>query len=297
MKKAVFLFILLLIGSIASLSVLGREGEYVAEKTIWKINRDFEGMAKDPKTTPDAAFDRIIHRYRKFIQKFPNSRLTSSADISAGSVYMFKKDYSKAREELEKVIKKYPDNPKVVVKSMEIILRSYGKEEDGEGVLKTYDRILKDYPATSLGLKIPLLISQFYKNRNNLGKSEEALVNGIQHFEQLGKKYSDTVIEHHILESMSTCYLGLKKWKEAVNTLGALLIKFSDARYLTPEKGYGLTRSINTISIYQLKDTQLPIKIYRKFIVAHPEHPFNKTLEEIIQKLNLLKEEKKDILL
>ncbi len=297
MKKTVLIFVVLLAGLFFSLSLLGRRSEYSAEKSIWAINQDFIKISKDPKTTPDVAFDQILQKYDDFIQKFPDSGLVSMAYISSGKVYIFKKKYKIAREELEEAITKSSNSIIVGVKAMESILQSYVLEKDDNNLLKTYERVLQEYPTTSLGLKTPLLISQFYSQRNEPKKADKTLDDAITHYKILAKKYPDTIIEYHVLEAMSSCYLGQKKWNEAVNILGDILIKFSNARFFTPKKAEALTKSINTISIFKLKNTRLPVKIYQKFMSEHPRHPLNKTLKGIIQKLNAVKEEKKETFL
>ena len=233
MKKTIIFSLIILLGLFSLFSVLGRKDEYSAEKDFWHISQDFSKLTKDAKTTPDAAFQNIIIQYNKFIKKFPDSKLLPKIYILKAKAYIFKKEYKEARKNLEDVIIKYKDYPQIVVKALEFILQSYALEGDDEDILKTYDRIIKDYPVTSLGLKSPLLISQFYIQKKQEAKAKQALDDALQHYLALAKEYSESPVQYSILEITVTCYLSQKKWKQAVNLLAEMLIKFPSAQYLT----------------------------------------------------------------
>jgi len=296
MKKTLIIFIIILSGVFAILSFLDRHGDYAAERNLWKINQDFYKVTRDPKTTPDITFDQITARYEKFLQRFSYSRLAPAAYIRIGRVYLFRKNYNRARQEFENVIQKFSDKSSIVVQGLKEIIYSYEKEEDLDNVIKVHQRAKRDYPLTSLGLDAPFLMAKVHAQQKREDLAKKDLFDAIKHYKQLIQQYPDTPVEFKAQELLARCFFSLQMWREAVNTLGEIFIRFSEPPYLTPSKAKAITKSINTVSVFQLRDADLPISIYQKFMGAHPQHPFNKVLNNIIQELKQIKENKKDFL-
>ena len=168
MKKTLLILTVILGCVFILFSVLGRKGEYLAEKKFWKINKKFVEISRDPKAVPEASFEAILRDYEKFIKKFPHSKLVPLAYIYEGQVYLIKKDYDKSRIKFEEITKKYADKPGICVRAVSEISRTYALEEDWDNLLSTYQRIVRDYPLTGLGFQTPITIAQFYISRNIL---------------------------------------------------------------------------------------------------------------------------------
>jgi len=290
-KKAISIFIAILVGLYALLSFLDFHGEYPAEKELWRINLEFAQAGKDPQIIPAAKFDKIRHRYEKLIERFPESRLVALAHVLIGRVYLTQKDYPKAREKYEDVIGQYRiSQPNVAVKAAEDIGKSYAAENDSANVLKNYKRIRKEFPLSDTGLKVPVFIGQFYLARNEQGLAIKAFSDAIRYYRTMIAQYPDTATAFNAWRLIATCYFKQNEKEKGVKVLGEVLNNFSTSKYMSAGQADTIVKLINTTSVIYLKDYSYPIRIYEKFIRDHPGHPFNKTFEAMVDSFNLLEE-------
>ncbi len=288
MRKTLIIFIAVLIVVFAVLSFMDLKGNYSAEKSLWKINQKFTEVTKDSKTTPDATFQKVYNDYVAFSKKFPNSRLSPMAKIFSGRVQIFLKNYPKAREIFEGIIRENPDNQILGAQVVAEIGRTYAIEKDDANIVKTYIRIMDDYPLTEIGLKTPLYLAKYYGDRKDFQKARKAFERGVIHYKRLITEHPDTIIEYKALHFISACHLAQQRWQEALNIFEEIMLKFGNQQFFTPKEAVSLVKSINTISVAKMNSKEIPIKIYQKFMAKYPEHPFNKTLTEVIKNLENL---------
>lgn len=292
MKKLLFnLFLILLIVFIV-FTALDYKGTYSAERDLWKINDKFSQAAIDPKSIPDSTFESLASRYQAFIKKYPDSALVPPVQILIGRVYLTKGDYARAREQFEKIIKIYKDKPNVGVEAAADIGRTYALENNSEMVLKNYERVKNEFPLTPIGMQAPLILAKYHSERGDVEKTQAAFDAAITHFKKIIKDNPDSTIEFNALRSLGATYLASKKFDEAVNTFGTILLKFPQRKYLNSARINTLVKTINTVSVVELQDYERPIKIYSTFIKKHPEHPFNNSFKEMMKSLQLLREKK-----
>ena len=289
MKKALGIFALVLAGVYIIFSSLGQKSEYSAERSLWQTNQKFHYVTESPNTTPERTFQEIIQQYENFIKEFPQSKLVPTAEVFLGRVYLVRGEHVKAREQWERVVQSYAQNPDICVQAVSDIGRSYAKEQDWDNVFKTYQRILHDYPLTEPGLETPLLIAQLYVNQKNIGKAQNAFQEAIDYYKSLSQKYPQSAVEYAALQLLANCYMAQDKFEEGVKTLGEILLKYPQPQYLTTQRAESLLKSINTISRDELKDFDSAIAIYSEFMQKYPQHPLSKFLAGIIQELKELK--------
>lgn len=207
MKKTLFIYILILAGIFILLSLFDSKGEYEAEKDLWKINAKFAEYTKDPKIIPTGTYDDIRKKYEYFINVHQNSKLVPLAELHIGHTYMAMKDYKKAREYFESFIKKYKDTPILGVQAAVEITRTYALEENEAGVVKAYERVIRDFETTDIGLKTPLLLVDFYKNTGKKAMVQKSLDDAEQHYKDLIAKYPNSPIELKALRMLVNCYM------------------------------------------------------------------------------------------
>jgi tetratricopeptide (TPR) repeat protein len=269
----------------AVLTVLDLKSNYMAEKQLWKINRKFTEMTKDPKTTPDASFEKIFNKYMAFTEKFPDSRLTPMAKIFAGRTQIFLEDYTKARSIFENILKDHPDKPTLGAQVVAEIGRTHAIEKNGQKIIETYHRILDNYPLTEIGLRTPLYLAKYHGDKKQYGKAKEAFERGIIHYKKLITEYPDTVVEYKALHFISACHLAQQRWQESMNIFEEIMLKFGKRKFFTPQEATALVRSINTIAMAKLNSKEIPIGIYNRFMEKYPDHPFNQILKKVINQI------------
>lgn len=286
MKKTLFIFIGILVVIAGAMVLISHRSEYNAEKRIWNINRQFLEISQAPETVPDQAFEKVAGEYREYLEDFPDSQLRPQAKILLGRVYLMKKDYGKARQELQAIFEEFPDNPELHAETLSVIGKSYELEGNWEEALRIYRGLQKDYPLSNVALSVPLYIAQYYQSQGNAIRADQAFTEAIVHYNQLAGENPNSETEYKALRLLSVCYLAQKKWVEAVNTMEQLLL-----RYPTPRAANQAISVINNIAITQLKDYTVPIRVYKGFLQNHPEHPLNDTLKQMIEAFEKLKNE------
>lgn len=292
MKKAIFAFIVILVGVFVMFTMLDRDSNFVAERDLWRINNQFAKAARDPQIVPDSTFREIVANYQAFIAKYPGSKLSRVAHILIGRVYMVKGDFGKGREKYEEVAKIYADDPKIAVEAVADIGRTYAMENNAQGVIQNYERMIRDYPLTQHGMQAPILLTRLYASRGDQQRAQEAYAKGVEHYKKLIKEYPGGSTEFNSLRSLGALYLAGGEKRRAIETLGKVIINFPDQQYLNSRRVSTIVRTINTVAIVQLKDYDYPVTIYEEFIKAHPRHPYVPRFEQMIESIKLLKESK-----
>lgn len=285
MKKTFLTLFLILVGVSLFFIVVDYRGNYAAEKTVWKITQRFNQAAKDPDAVPDSTFNKIINDYEKFIKNFSNSELVSTARVLLGRVYAAKKDYEKAREVFEETISLHGDDSDLGAQVVAEIGLTYAMQEDYLSILKSYQRILKEYQFTELGLKTPVLIAKFYIEQKELAQAQKAFEDAIIYYNSLISNNPDSYIEFAALRYVATTYVTQQRWKEALDTFGKIFEGYAQSEYMTSEKLQNLINTMNVISIKYLKDPNVALLVYKKFIEDNPEYPYKEDIEVLIEKL------------
>jgi len=289
MKKIVLIYIGILAGVFVLFSLLGINSDYAIEQMAWKVQREYLDILKDPKIVPEPTFDKVIKDYQKIIKRYPNSKLTPGIRMLVGNVYHVKKDYETSRKKFNEIIKLYPESKELQAQALSAIGRTYEAQDNWPGARKIYDRIMAEYTLTLTGLGIPLYIANHYKGVNDYQKTMDAYELAITHYNTLTAKNPDSPVEYAALRYLGNCYLEQKRWKEAVEVLGKIASQYGRPEYMNIRTLDTILKTINTVSVYQLKDYGLPLSIYQGIINENPNHPLKGYFEKMIDVLSTLK--------
>ena len=61
-----------------------------------------------------------------------------------------------------------------------------------------------------------------------------------------------------------------------------MLVKYPQTGYLTPQRAEIIVKTINTVTINELDDNTVALKIYKEFLEKYPDHPLVKFLRKTI---------------
>ncbi len=289
MKKIIIVFIIILAAIFAVLTFMGKEGGHDAEKELWNIAQEFNKIAADPEATPDNAYDALEERYEQFIKKYSKAEIAPQAYLTYARLKVLRKDYTEAKRLYEELIAKYPDNKAASLDALLEIGKIQTIEKDDLGVLDTYQRVIRDYPTTEIGLRTPLLVAQYYLDRKQNNLVEKSFKEAAAHYEKLAEKEKGKPSGFYALQYLTVCYIAQQNWDKALETYEASLLGYADLNVWTPESLLKLVRALNTISATQKKSLDYPINLYSKFIEEKPEHPFTPILQKVIETLKQLK--------
>ena len=289
MKKVVLIYIGILAGVFVLFSLLDRDSDYAIEQTAWKVQREYIDILKDPKAVPEQTFNKVIRDYQKIIERYPDSKLTPVIRMLVGNLYHVKKDYETSREKFNEIIKLYPQNRELQAQALSAIGKTYETQDNWPGAGKVYDRIVADYALTRTGLGVPIYIANHYKTQNDYQKTMDAYDRAITHYNTLAAQNPDSPAEYNSLRYLSNCYLDQKRWREAVEVLGKITDKYGRPERMNIRTLDIILKTINTVSVYQLKDYELPLQIYRGIITKDPDHPWKDYFQKMVDTLSTLK--------
>lgn len=286
MKKTLGIFAAVLIGLFVILSLIDTS-HYAVEKAFWRIQKDFDQIRQDPKVVPPQQFEQLANKYRKLVERYPDSPLIPKVHLYIGTVYVFKGDYEKAKAAYQEVIDRYPESKNAAAEAMLNLGKVYELERNEEKAVAFYRRIMNEYPRTETGIIMPIYIANYYAK---VGKSQKSL-EALREAEGFYKNIADGegAVDLRARRLLSTVYMAQQEWMKSIDVLKNILIDYADSGYIDEEVLMTITRSINTIALTQMDNLDLPINIYEKFIGDHPDHRFNNFLTQMIAVLSDLK--------
>lgn len=290
MKKSLTIFIAILIALYAFLSLLDTKSDYVIEQRLWRVDKKLTEVAKDTNVVPDQTYHDLVFQYQKIIDRFPNSRLTARARMSLAHVYFIKKDYPKTREKLTEVILDHSADKELCARAIFMTGKVFEIEGDWPHALEAYKRIMAEYPFTSVGYSAPLYIATYYENKNIPRQTDQALDEAVLHYKRISMEHPNSLIEFNALRLLATTYFKQKEWSKGMATLEKVLLEYPDRQYLTIQRAGLIVKTINTVSLTQLQDYNIPIQIYERFIAQNTSHPLNSVLTEMIKGIKKLQE-------
>lgn len=107
MKKTYLLSLFVLV-----LLLSGCGSQYSAEKLYWHANQASKELAKGrPLDKLDSQdYDKIISGYRRLVERFPLESVSAQSQFIITQIYVLRKQYPKAEEELVRVIQNFSNN-------------------------------------------------------------------------------------------------------------------------------------------------------------------------------------------
>ena len=294
MKKSLILFSGLLILLFISLSFLD-SSDYVVEKRLWKIQKEFKELIRDPKIVPTQKYDEVNKKYLQVIKTFSNSRLVPQIYFQVGRVYLLKKEFAKSRESYQEVLNRYHENKSLSAEALFNIGKVYEEEGDKTKAIQVYRDIINQYSTTVIGLNAPIYLANYYLRIKDSAGSQVALREAVAFYKKVAAENPGKDFGLDALRLLSVTYLAQGNWGDSVQALREILLKSASTRYLTSSRSNLIIKSINTVSVSQLKDYDLPINIYQEFVDQNPSHPLTRYLVKVISALKKFKADSKTI--
>jgi TolA-binding protein len=289
MKKALLIYLSILIGLFTVLFILGHKGDYAVERKAWKLYQKHVDIARDPAVIPDRTFEDVIAEYEKIISEHPDSRLTPGLHIRLGEVYTLRQNYTQARKIFNDIIKLHSENEELSAEAMFKIGKTYEFEQNWLEASKVYNVIIRKYSKTDTAMRVPIYIANYYRNDNDFQKTMEAYEVAVRYYKKMASDHDNTQVGLNALRYLSNCYLEQNRWAEAVETLGSVLEKYADSGYLTIENADMTIKTINIVSAYQLQNYDIAIELYQGIIKRNPGHRLNGYLKKVIEAFQQLR--------
>lgn len=290
MKKNIFILFGVIVGIYIVFTFIDTS-EYRVEKKIWRLQKDFDLIAEDPKAVPDRQVKHVVAKYRKLIKRHPKSRYVPQMYSSMGTLYVMNKDYDSARRVYGEVMTKFADSSNVASKALMDIGNTYMIENKVDRAVETYQRILDQHSRTEVGFKMPLFLAGLHRGLGRKDKVSYYLSEAEVFYGNLADDEEELeAVRINAEQALASVYIAQEKWKDAVRTLKGILYKYADSKLITPKRLSVITRALNMVCIGRLQDFDQAMDIYTAFIEDHPDHYLNSFLEKVLESLRMLKE-------
>lgn len=288
MKKIILTYVAILAGVYVVFSLMDMRGSYVIEQKLWKINRQFSLIARDPSVVPEEKFRDVAAQYEHIIKKYPESKLMEGVRLYLGDLYMLKKDYATARVKYGEIVKLSP-NKGMAAEATRRIGKTYETQGNWAQAYTIYQSVIQDYPLSKAGLDMPLYLAQYFKMKNDYQNAVDSYDFALKYYKNLSSKQANTNLEFEILRRITECYIDQKRWSEAIGALAEVLNKYAGSKQISFQTTDKVIKTINVIAAFQMNDYDVAIKIYQDFIATHANHPLNQYLQKNIDSFNQMK--------
>ena len=288
-KKILYLILFLFIFALI-FSLLDYKGEYLAEKKLVSVNKLLSDTMATPEAIPPGLYEKIAAQYGKIIRGHPKTKSSRQARILLGKLYIVKSDFNKAREVLNEILQKYPENKDYCAEALFTIGNSYEAEDKWDKAVSTYENIMTNFVGTLRSLNTPLYIAAYYAKKNDAKNKNIYLKKALSYYQNLNKEYPNTRIGYMASNLEITTLQNLGKWSESLDKLTSLIKTYPQALNLIRR-----LQMVELISIGKLRNPQRAIDIYEEFVSKYPRHKLNKLILEEIEKIkNKIKESNSD---
>ncbi|MDE2222723.1 MAG: tetratricopeptide repeat protein [Candidatus Omnitrophica bacterium] len=283
MKKVITRSVLILVVVYVVLSALSWKGEYDAERSLWNINKQMDLVSREPESTPDAAFSQLIERYRSFIKAYPHSPLAPEAYMFIAKVDLIKKNYDAARKDLAQIPVDFPNDKENIVRALAAIGETYEWQGNWNKARSQYESIIRQYPTTTVGLKLPLYIAS-QEAKNEPSDVPALYTEVIRQYKNLEERYPQKEIKVEALKMLCTASLMRQDWRNSIQYAKQMMFM----NYTDKSIGEAML-IINRVSILRMKDYDTPIAIYKEFIKKYPDHPMYAVIKRMVASIEMLK--------
>lgn len=277
MRKAALLVLIILSFVIAGCG----NDRYVMEKRFWQAQKQMESIFQNPDASPPRELARIVNIQEAFSKKYPKTTLAVAAQFNIARLYIVKKEYSKARQQLQKIMQAYSRAPIVITEAIFLIGNSYEIEDKWSLALEQYKKIMQRYPTTRRGLDIPLYLGQHYKVKYQPDKMIAAFKDASAHYMKLSQQYSDTPFGYTTGILAVNCYVAVNDWQNALSTLDAMAQQY---RFKMPVDA--LYMEMAGVYLRGFKDKGKAKEMLGKVLKEYPKGRYYKAAEAFLKELN-----------
>ncbi len=277
MKKITLMSVVL-----ASLVLTGcGDDRYAMEKRFWQAQKQMESIFKNPDASPPRELERVVAVQEAFTKRYPKTTLAVTAQFNIARLYIVKKEYPKARLQLQKIMKTYNRAPVVIAEAIFLTGNSYEIEDKWSLALEQYKKIMLRYPVTRRGMDIPLYIAKHYKITYQPDKMIGALKDAVTYYKKSAQQYSDTPFGYTNGILAVNCYMALNDWQNALTTLDAMAQQY---RFKVPVDG--IYMDMAGIYLKGFKDKVKAKEMVEKVLKEYPDGRYHKVAAAFLKELN-----------
>jgi len=213
-----------------------------------------------------------IKIYQDCIKKYPKAEFLKEIKLRLADLYLENSQIYKAKDTYSLLIKNYPNDEDLILRSRLGIINCFKKQGLKDEVVKGYWDIQKTHPETTAAISTPYLVYRYYKKIGDSQNEKIALSRAIAGYEKnfsVNKKDKENLTTARLL---FLCYSEKKDWDKALS----LLRDLADNNPKDP----GFLLSMAVIYSRELNESGKAKKIYQEIINKYSD---NKALVKLIK--------------
>ncbi|MCA9403813.1 MAG: hypothetical protein KC897_08525 [Candidatus Omnitrophica bacterium] len=288
MKKTLILLYTCLVLAAAAGLWFNRGGTYLAERSLWKLSREYDAIVNNTTGTPTQNYVLLLEKLDKFIRRYSPNRVVSVGYILRGRLLTVQGKYALAKQEFDEALDMFAGQEALVVQLLLEEAQMYALAGDHQGVADTYGRIIKEHALTPHGMQGPLILAKYFVQKREAARAKEAYIAAIDHYRGLITKYPESQVEFQSRLLLAESFKFLEDWDKVLELHKETLLRFAAPEFWNRQSLLYVIQSINSATILRNKDFTTPVTIYSEFIQKYPGHPFNDDLAEYIRRIQYM---------
>ncbi len=149
MKKLLFILPSLLLVIYIIFTVIDNS-DYVVEKKIWKVQHKINVIAQEGRAAQASQVETLARKTQALITQYPRSGLLPEMYMQLAQIYVFSKDFDKARTNYTLILDKFPERQIVCAKALMAIGATYLAQNRGDDAIGFYQIFVKEHPDSQL---------------------------------------------------------------------------------------------------------------------------------------------------
>jgi len=201
---------------------------------------------------------KAIEIYKETIEEHPEADFIKDVKMRLGDLYLASAQIEEAQRIYSSLIKDYPDDERIGIRSRFALVESFKRQGLQEEVAKGYEEIAQLYPDNPNVLTIPYLMYRYYSKVEDVNQAKKTLDKAIPEYEKELKrrtKKEEIILTAHLLFQ---CYLEKKEFSKCLGLLETLVDRYPD--------NPGFLLSIASLYRNQLNNPEKAIEVYEGVI-------------------------------
>ena len=280
MRKLTFALISVLIAVFVIFSILDRSGKYNAERLLYKTLKTYKKITANPDVAPPKILASVENNLKKVISDFPDGSTTKIAYIQLIRLYLSDNKNDEALLLLNEMIEKYEGDTPFLTRVYFLRGLTYEKMGKWEEALQDFKKLRDEYSHTSIGLEMPIHITQHYMKRGEADKAKQELRNAVAFYEKIEKENSGTVLGYASANLLIQTYMRLEQYEDAGQTVEDVIFNYPSGLTLIQQ-----LPNVELIFVKTLNKPDRAIDIYRTIVEKTEDVKLKEFLQNEIDKL------------
>ena len=248
-------------------TLAGCSASYESERLFWNAHRLRAQILEDPGGASPEQFEQAIEAFRLVTRKRRGSELAARAHLAIGSLYALQRQYGRAREAFETLVKEHGADRSLRLRGLAAIVRTHEAEQAWEEVVAAYRRIAEEAPWSVLGLEVPLRIAAVHEHAGEPEQGAREYRRAVETYRDQRANAPSPEVAGYVTGYLALAYQPLCEWRLAVETLEEL----ADGPAAANRPLALLT--LGAIYESKLSKQEQAEAMYQKLVREFPEHP------------------------